>query len=293
MKKIFFKSLVAFILLTSFCVHFSSIGALALYPNCDKFNKYGQFEDETCAITDSIDKISNGEKFIKLNNVGRNSEYDLIFFDSSEINGILSNLTYNKNIGQIVAMNAQKLEEKNEAIFTNIFSLCIGGTLLNIIKNGFNNLNFQYKKKENREKLLMQIARNPVLIFQGFQNVAIFIPLALATGVSALISGLACSVNSYFSHKSTGEFLKKANADYNNYFDSLRMILSFINNGALNINNVLCLRLKTVPAVVRVLDKNTFKDISVEEQNKFNEDILNLKEGIISILTEAKELRDE
>ena len=137
----------------------------------------------------------------------------------------------------------------------------------------------------------MKLISNPRLIFQRIQNVAIFIPLALATGVSALVSGLACSVNSYFSHKSTGELLKKSNADYSNYFDSLRMIRDFINNGVLNINNILCLRLKTVPAVVRVLDKNSFKDISVEEQNKFNEDILNLKEEIISILTEAKELR--
>ena len=110
MKKNFLKILVTFILLTFLCVHFSSIEVLALHPNCDKFNKYGQFEDETCAIADSIDKISNGEKFIKLNNVGGNSEYDLLFFDSSEINGILSNLTYNKNIDQIIAMKAQELE---------------------------------------------------------------------------------------------------------------------------------------------------------------------------------------
>ena len=288
MKKNFLKILVTFILLTFLCVHFSSIEVLALHPNCDKFNKYGQFEDETCAIADSIDKISNGEKFIKLNNVGGNSEYDLLFFDSSEINGILSNLTYNKNIDQIIAMKAQELENSNEAISEWIFSLGIGGTGFNVLKNIYNALNLPNRDGKHN---FMQLAANPRLIFQRIQNVAIFIPLVLATGVSALISGLACSVNSYFSHKSTDEFLKKSNAEYNNYFDSLRMILDFINNGALNINNILCLRLKTVPAVVRVLDKNSFKDISVEEQNKFNEDILNLKEEIVSILTEAKELR--
>lgn len=283
MKNKILMSTIAIILTFSFCLPALNF-AYALDTNCKKLNKDGQFDNEDCAVINSLERINNGEKFIKLNNVGHKSEYDLLFFDSSEINGILSNLTYNKNIAQIISLKEQQLKKSNEAISGVMLSL--GGA--NVLKNIYNALNLPNRDGKHN---FMQLAANPCLIFQRIQNVAIFIPLALATGVSALVSGLACSVNSYFSHKSTGELLKKSNADYSNYFDSLRMIRDFINNGVLNINNILCLRLKTVPAVVRVLDKNSFKDISVEEQNKFNEDILNLKEEIISILTEAKELR--
>ncbi len=291
MKKKLLKNLFAFILSTSICVQMGVIGACALYPNCDKLNKYGQFEDETCAIADSVEKISKGANFIKLNNVGRKSEYDLLFFDSNEINGVLTNLTYNKNVDQVVTMKEYQLEKRNEAISGGICSFGIGLPTFNVLKNIYNALNLPNGKKEHGNGGFIQLAANPRLMLQRIQNVAIFIPLALATGISALISGLACSINTYFSHKSTDEFLKTSNVEYNNYFDTLRMILSFINSGTLSADKVLCLRLKSLPAVVRVLDKKDTKDVGTEMQDKFNEDVLNLKKEIIEILTEANELR--
>ena len=290
MKNRFLKN--SLVLAVSICIVLTnSAGTYAVWPNCDKLNENGQFDDLTCAIVDSVEKISNGEKFIKLDNIGYNSEYKLLFFDSSEINGVLSNLTYNKNVDQIIAMKEQELENSNKAISEGIFSLAIGGTCFSVLRNIYNALNLPNGKKEHGNKPFMQLAANPRLIFQRIQNVAIFIPLAIATGISILISGLACSVNSYFTNKDLSDFIISSKSEKGNYFLILKMMLNHLEDGDLTINKILCLStdIDVKGSAVKILDKKVSKNYSLDEQNKFNESIENLKENITSILNQANE----
>lgn len=290
MKNRFLKN--SLVLAVSICIVLTnSAGTYAVWPNCDKLNENGQFDDLTCAIVDSVEKISNGEKFIKLDNIGYNSEYKLLFFDSSEINGVLSNLTYNKNVDQIIAMKEQELENSNKAISEGIFSLAIGGTCFSVLRNIYNALNLPNGKKEHGNKPFMQLAANPRLIFQRIQNVAIFIPLAIATGISILISGLACSVNSYFANKDLSDFIISSKSEKGNYFLILKMILNHLEDGDLTINKILCLStdIDVKGSAVKILDKKVSKNYSLDEQNKFNESIENLKENITSILNQVNE----
>lgn len=290
MKNRFLKN--SLVLAVFICIVLTnSAGTYAVWPNCDKLNENGQFDDITCAIVDSVEKISNGEKFIKLDNIGYNSEYKLLFFDSSEINGVLSNLTYNKNVDQIIAMKEQELENSNKAISEGIFSLAIGGTCFSVLRNIYNALNLPNGKKEHGNKPFMQLAANPRLIFQRIQNVAIFIPLAIATGISILLSGLACSVNSYFTNKDLSDFIISSKSEKGNYFLILKMILNHLEDGDLTINKILCLStdIDVKGSAVKILDKKVSKNYSLDEQNKFNESIENLKENITSILNQANE----
>lgn len=283
MKKKFLANLVVL----SMCASTILNNTYALWPDCNKLNKNGQFDDETCAIVDSVDKISNGEKFIKLENVGRKSEFDLLFFDSIEINRVLSNLTYNKDITQLVAMQEYQVEKENEAISDKIYTFGIGGTSANILKNTFKALNL---KREDGKRLLQNPLGELNLLRHRIQNVAVIVPLAIATGISTLVAGLARVVNSYFSNKEINTFLKKSNVEKINYFGTLRILLDYINREKLNINKILCLRVKSLPTIVRVLDKKVNQDIGIEEQREFNDNVKKLKEEIISILTEANEL---
>ena len=290
MKNRFLKN--SLVLAVFICIVLTnSAGTYAVWPNCDKLNENGQFDDLTCAIVDSVEKISNGEKFIKLDNIGYNSEYKLLFFDSSEINGVLSNLTYNKNVDQIIAMKEQELENSNKAISEGIFSLAIGGTCFSVLRNIYNALNLPNGKKEHGNKPFMQLAANPRLIFQRIQNVAIFIPLAIATGISILLSGLACSVNSYFTNKDLSDFIISSKSEKGNYFLILKMILNHLEDGDLTINKILCLStdIDVKGSSVKILDKKFSKNYSLDEQNKFNESIENLKENITSILNQVNE----
>ncbi len=290
MKNRFLKN--SLVLAVFICIVLTnSAGTYAVWPNCDKLNENGQFDDLTCAIVDSVEKISNGEKFIKLDNIGYNSEYKLLFFDSSEINGVLSNLTYNKNVDQIIAMKEQELENSNKAISEGIFSLAIGGTCFSVLRNIYNALNLPNGKKEHGNEAFMQLAANPRLIFQRIQNVAIFIPLAIATGISILISGLACSVNSYFTNKDLSDFIISSKSEKGNYFLILKMILNHLEDGDLTINKILCLStdIDVKGSAVKILDKKVSKNYSLDEQNKFNESIENLKENITSILNQVNE----
>lgn len=293
MKKVFLKKLVSFGLSISVCASATLVNTYAVWPDCNSLNKEGKFDDETCAIVDSIDKISSGERFIKLNNVGRKSEYDLLFFDSNEINGVLTNLTYNKNVDQVVAMKEYQLEKSNEAISGGICSFGIGVPTFNILKNIYNALNLPNGKKEHGNGGFMQLAANPRLMLQRIQNVAILIPLALATGVSALISGLACSVNSYFKNKDINDFIMSSKIEKDNYFFVLENILDFIKDGTWKINKILCVSKNSNnnEAVVKILSKKGDRDYNLDEQNKFNESIENLKENIISILNQENESR--
>ena len=61
--------------------------AYALDLNCNKLNKDGQFDNEDCTVINSLEKINDGEKFIKLNNVGRRSEYNLLFLIVAKLMG--------------------------------------------------------------------------------------------------------------------------------------------------------------------------------------------------------------
>lgn len=282
MKNKILMSTVAIALAFSFCLPALNT-TYALYTNCDKLNKDGQFDNEDCAVMDSLEKISNSERFIKLNNVGHKSEYDLLFFDSSEINGVLSNLTYNKDINQLISMKEQQLEKSNEAISGVTLSLGLG----KVLKNIYEALNFQNEKKEQRNRGFMQLAANPRLIIQAVQNAAIVIPI----GISALIASLVCAANSYFRIKAIDNLQENTRIERNNYFYTLRMILDSINNNQLDNNKLLYLRLKSSPAIVSVLDKKISKTYTQEEKNKFNNDVLKLKEEITSILTEANKLR--
>ena len=278
MKNKILMSTIAIILTFSFCLPALNF-AYALDTNCKKLNKDGQFDNEDCAVINSLERINNGEKFIKLNNVGHKSEYDLLFFDSSEINGILSNLTYNKNIAQIISLKEQQLKKSNEAISGVMLSL--GGA--NVLKNIYNALNLPNRGRKHN---FMQIAANPRLIFQMIQNVAVFIPM----GVSALIAGLACAANSYFRIKAIDSIQENAREERKNYFYTLKMILDTINDNKLDNNKILYLRLKSSPAIVSVLEKKISKNYTSEERTKFNNDVLRLKEEIMSILNDAKEL---
>ena len=261
MQKKSLLNLISILLIVSFSIIIPLNTSYALYPKCNTLNKYGQFDDETCAIVDSINKISNGKKFIKLNNVGKNSEYDLLFFDASEVNGILPNLTYVENMDEIITERKNQLTEINKATSTGIYALGLGGTLLHIL-NGHRLLNYG----------------NLFLI-------------TITTGISALLSNIACSINSYFSNKNTNKILETSIVERNNYFDTLELLLKHLDYNELNSDKILCLRLKSSPAIVRILNKNSSGDITLYEQNKFDDDIKKLKEDITSILHDKDELR--
>lgn len=187
-------------------------------------------------------------------------------------------------------MKEQQLEKSNEAISGGILFFGIGGTSLNVLKNIYNTLNLQNEKKKHGNLGFMYFAANPRLFLQRIQNAAVFIPVAITAGVSALIAGLACTVNSYFRIKDINNLQETARTERNNYFYTLKMILDAINNNELDNNKLLYLRLKSSPAIVSVLDKKISKIYTEEEKNRFNNDILRLKEEVASILAETNEL---
>lgn len=288
MKKKFMISLVAFLTSLSVCVSTTLNISYAMWPNCDKLNKDGQFDDVTCAITDSVNKINTGEKFIKLDNVGPDSEYSLLFFDSSEINSVLSNLTYNKNIKHAAIMKQYQLEKENEAISDKIYTFGIGGTSANILKNAFKALNL---KREDGNRLLQNPLGELNLLRRRIQNVAVIVPLAIATGVSTLVAGLACTVNSYFSNKDINNFIMSAHVEKDNYFSFIKSIANHLEDGDLTINKILCLSTDhaTNRVAIKILDKKISNNYSLDEQKQFDESIKNLKESINTILSNANE----
>ena len=81
----------------------------------------------------------------------------------------------------------------------------------------------------------------------------------------------------------------------NDYFLTLKLILNDINR--LKPGKILSLRFRSPDdewvvgdehpsALVRVLNKKSSKELSIDEQNKFNEDLKKLKEDITTILKE-------
>ncbi|MEI3541217.1 MAG: hypothetical protein V8P98_00140 [Acutalibacteraceae bacterium] len=75
---------ISIILAFSFCMPTLNI-TYSMSPNCYKLNKNSRFDNEDCTIINSLEKISSGEKFIRLNNVGCKSEYDLLFLIAAKL----------------------------------------------------------------------------------------------------------------------------------------------------------------------------------------------------------------
>ena len=288
MRRKFFTKLIAYSTLLPISVSVIPSYVYAVWPDCSKLNKNGQFTDETCAIVDSVERINNGEKFIKLENVGRDSEYNLLFFDNSEIKGILSNLTYSKDMAHSVATKEQQLEEENKVISDSIYSLGIGGTSLFVLKNIFGALSL---RTEDGNRFLREPLGELNLLRYRIQNVAILIPLAVSIGVSALISSFACMVNNYFSRKDIANFAFEEKIKKDNYFSILRSMLEYIESGMWNKDKILCIstNLDNNEMVAQLLDKKVSKNHSLDEQNKFDESIKNLEDSIKSILSSVNE----
>ena len=120
--------------------------------------------------------------------------------------------------------------------------------------------------------------------------------MAVATGISSLLSMFACSINKIFARQGKNKFLNRSRKEKDDYFLTLEMILNRIKRNEIKVGNILCLRFKSLDdewakgehfsAIVRVLDKKSSEDISIDEQNKFNEDLKKLKEDITTILDE-------
>lgn len=72
--------------------------SLVSFANCDedctKTNKNGQFVSECCAEDAAMERLSNGEHYVKMENVGRNSDYTVYVFDYNNIEKVISELPY-------------------------------------------------------------------------------------------------------------------------------------------------------------------------------------------------------
>jgi len=283
MKNKILINLISVLLISTFFT--TLISTSAHNSDCDRLNKYGQFADETCAVVDSLNRISNGEKFIKLTHVGENANkyYDYLLFDSSEISQILSNLTYNKNVDQILAEKDHNLEVSNKIITGGIFTTGLLGAIYKIFKDIPKNVGEAVDKSFKDNK--------------GFLNKHNFSIMTLTTGVSALLSFLACSINNIVTRKQESKILDRSCLEKRDYLLTLKMILSDIEYNRLKPDKVWCIRLRSpddewivgdeLPsAQVTVLNKKSSKELSIDEQNKFNEDLKKLKEDITTILKE-------
>lgn len=298
MKNKFLKSLV--VSAVSLCIALTtSASTFAVWPNCDKLNKNGQFDDLTCAIVDSVEKISNGEKFIEFDNVGYNSEYKLLFFDSSEINSVLSNLTYNKNVNQIVSIKEKQLKKSNSMISKIIYSIGAGIIAAKLTWDGYkgskkvnknisdnidisqNNIsatkegfwaNMKWKLKSFKDNFLTE--KNIVFII-------------FSSAITVCIKLFVDAVNSYFKNKDINDFIISSKSEKDNYFLILKMMLNHLKDRDLTIDKVLCLStdLNAKGSAVKILDRKSFKNYSQAEQCKFDNDIVKLKEEITSILS--------
>ena len=286
MKNKILINLISVLLISTFFT--TLISTSAHNSDCDRLNKYGQFADETCAVVDSLNRISNGEKFIKLTHVGENANkyYDYLLFDSSEISQILSNLTYNKNVDQILAEKENKLKKSNKIITGGIFTTGLIGAIYKIFKDIPKNI------REAVDKSFKDNSKN-----KRFLSKHNFSIMAITTGISALLTYFARSINNIFTYRQESKILDRSCLEKRDYLLTLKMILSDIEYNRLKPDKVWCLRLRSpddewivgdeLPsAQVTVLNKKSSKELSIDEQNKFNEDLKKLKEDITTILDE-------
>ena len=98
-------------------------------------------------------------------------------------------------------------------------------------------------------------------------------------------------VNNYFSRKDIANFAFEEKIKKDNYFSILRSMLEYIESGMWNKDKILCIstNLDNNEMVAQLLDKKVSKNHSLDEQNKFDESIKNLKDSIKSILSSVNE----
>lgn len=299
MKKVFFKNLISFALSISVCMSITLVNTYAVWPNCDKLNNKGQFDDLTCAIVDSVEKISKGEKFIKLDNVGHNSEYKLLFFDSDQIDGVLTNLTYTKNVDQVVAMKEYQLGKSNSMVSKIIYSISAGIIAAKLILGGYKeakkvdkNISDNIDNSKNnisatKEGFWANIKRKLKSFKDNFLTEKNIVFIIFSSAITVCVNLFADAGNSYFKNKDINDFIISSKAEKDNYFLILKMMLNHLEDGDLTIDKVLCLStgLDSKGSTVKILDKKSSRNYSQSEQCKFDNDIVKLKKEITSILT--------
>ena len=62
--------------------------------DCTKTNKNGQFVSKCCAEDAVMERLSHGEHYVKMENVGHNSDYTVYVFDYNNIEKVISELPY-------------------------------------------------------------------------------------------------------------------------------------------------------------------------------------------------------
>ena len=86
---------------------------------CMKKNRKGQFLNEDCAKAHGINRVKNGEPFVKISNVGYNAGYTVHVFDYKNIDKVFSEFPYitPEKITEIYKNEKEIKTQRKEAIF--------------------------------------------------------------------------------------------------------------------------------------------------------------------------------
>lgn len=90
-NKRFVSVLLCISILSNSCIF---TAAADCYEDCTQKNSNGQFVSICCAKEDAANKIKNGEHYIKMNNVGYNSDFTVYVSDYNNIEKVISELPY-------------------------------------------------------------------------------------------------------------------------------------------------------------------------------------------------------
>ena len=269
--------------------------------NCSELNDKNQIANLSCAMDFGKEQIIEGKKsYIKMDNVGKNSEYTLYFFDPKEINQLLKKFSAPMSLetfdfqDQLVK---REQEENTNKVIEKISSF------KDSISSTFQTLGLAWAGyvAVNNFDVIRNIPGQ--LRDQDFDqarmNVNLLLPKLIVTGVLTLLGGatnllgnfissIVGSKSKHYIQEDYGNRFKLYAAEDDNYFSALEKIITNIKLNLFNINKFLCLRLNNDPdrhEAEVFLFNNEKAQYTESEKIKFNEDIETLKNDIEEILT--------
>lgn len=273
--------------------------------SCSQLNTDGQIADVNCAIDFAEDQLKTNKPYMKMENIGQNSEYTLYFFAPTEVSKIISNLSIPVDYDIFIEKNrigstneiSEKIsnwgDEISKGLVTAGAIVAGGGLLANQNIDGVLNLQFQRINNNLRNLLNVREPNREVHAEGVLTNLLISVPFFLGAGLTKIVSGvLAYTINPIEKQRMLNVFtdkLKSYNIERRNYFSVLRKIYDQIIVGAFTVNKFLCLKLNSdkddYGADVLLLHNENAATTEVDE-NKFNQEIEVLKNDIEKILKE-------
>jgi len=284
---------------------------------CPDLNNKGQIADLNCAMDLGKELIIEGKKsYIKMDNVGANSEYTLYFFAPSKISEILSQLeapmdfdTFKMQEKSIELMQREKNNKIIEKIsniknylssFFRFFGFGCGvyaiGDIMTQASNQTKNTNDKKGKNDNKSnENNKNDTKNIKLTLSKFIALTAILPLSFldsATNlVGNIVSSLVTSRNDYSIAKQNSDNSNSYLIEKNNYFSALRKILGQIKLNTFDINKFLCLEMNKDSDNYMTdvyLFNNEYTQYTESEKLKLDENLEILKNGIEKILAKNK-----